>query len=360
MGLKRLFTSQKEVIGLDIGTGWVKVVQLRKDRAGYIVTSLAQTEINPDAEDERGRTNNIIKAIGEAVKLAQIKTKYAVCGICGEEVAARNFKFPPLNKHEIVNAVLYEAEQVCPFDSGKFIVDHQVLESSVTDLKQLSDSKEQGGSTQGLLVAATPEVIGQKRQFIKASGLRCVLMDVDGLALLNCFLGIHKLESGETIAILDVGKQFSNLAIISDKRLPFIRDIHHAGDEIIQYISKEKKLSVNEVHISLSVPNENSKGSVDVTGCLEHGCTTLITEVTETLRYYAIQEGQAVSSIYVCGRFAMAKGLVNCLDAQLPPVAKLWNPFETMRCEISPQSVKTAKNSGAVFALAAGLAMRTI
>ena len=81
-------------------------------------------------------------------------------------------------------------------------------------------------------------------------------MDVDGLALLNCFNEFkpggnsNGDESGHTNAILNIGSSFTNLAIIGGNTVPFVRDIAFGGNEILQKIADEKETSAHcfELH----------------------------------------------------------------------------------------------------------------
>ena len=140
-----MYSGNKDVFGLDIGTSFVKAVQLGRDGDGYTVRAVERVAISGEAGNGRDKAENIIAAVKKCVQSAQIKTKYAVCGLCGPDVASRRFSFPSLSKDEISNAVMYEAEQVCPFDSGKFIVDYQVFGGlSVGQEKKGQKKKGQG------------------------------------------------------------------------------------------------------------------------------------------------------------------------------------------------------------------------
>jgi len=325
---------------------------------GYRLIAAGRAKIPEGPDGQQPDTNDVITAIRKCFDSARIKTNYVICGVCGPDVATRHFKFPLLSDDEIDNAVLFEAEQVCPFDKGKFIVDYQLLDYT-SDASKLSDDLEQNKGTSGILIAATPSVIGHKTQLARAASLSCVLMDVDGLALLNCFSGCEKLQQDETIAILDVGSTFANLAILSSNGLLFVRDILHAGNKIIGSIATEYNLSLQVVQDILKDPNQQHSAQLSVDS-FQNACTKLITEVTETLRYYAIQEGKAVNKMLVCGGFAQTRGFVELLNSNLPLEVMLWNPLKKFSYDFEPHKMEIINQYGPSLALAAGLAMRTI
>ncbi|KPJ66763.1 MAG: hypothetical protein AMJ43_07085 [Coxiella sp. DG_40] len=355
---KRLFNiEQKQVLGLDIGSSAVKMVQLRKDNGGFTVTAAGIAEITNSTEDDENLKEqvNTIAAIGKCLWSTGTQTKLAVCSVCGPEVAVRYFKFPSLPSDEIQGAVLFEAAQVCPFN----------IEDSAVDYQLIPNGKD---CTTGVLVAATNKLIKRKTQLAKNASLDTVLMDVDGLALLNCLSeyknsqkGISETDVVRTTAILNVGSSFTTLAIIGDNNLPFIRDMTYAGNDIIKEIAAENNLSTETVNKILTGGEVSDHSQLKLSDGLAKACQKLITNVIETLRYYTTQEkSSTIEKILVCGGFALVKGFVELLDSQLPVPTVLWNPFDKIRYNASQPYQNILQKNGPALAVAAGLAMRSI
>ncbi len=355
---KRLFKlGQDEVLGLDIGSSAVKIVQLKKNNTGYEVTAVGITDIEKaDEGDDSARGVNTASAIRKCLESTGIQTPFAVCSVCGPEVAIRHFRFPLLPPEEIESAVLLEAGQVCPFNIDDSAVDYQVIPNGEDSIS-------------GILIAATNKLIGRRMRLAEDASLNTVLMDIDGLALLNCFGEYSKGSSAHEIArptaILNVGSSFTNLAIMGgaagDNALPFIRDIAYAGDDIVKHIAAEQDLSTGAVRKILSGCETSQRPQSELSSSLAGACQKLITDVTETLRYYTAQgKSAAVERVLVCGGFALVEGFVELLDSRLPARASVWNPFDRMSCEDDQPWKGIIQKDGPVMAVAAGLAMRSI
>jgi type IV pilus assembly protein PilM len=347
---KRFFKrEQYEVLGLDIGSSAVKMVQLRKNGDGFAVTAAGIVDIAGEEEsDENHKEINTVSAISECLQSAGIQTPLAVCSVCGPEVAVRYFEFPSLPPGEIEGAILLEAAQVCPFNVDDSAVDYQLM----------PDAED---SVCGVLVAATNKLIKRKSELAEEATLNTVLMDVDGLALLNCFSEYEEAKAGLTTAILNVGSSFTNLAIMSGDSLPFIRDIAYAGETIVKEIAAEKGVRPETISRILSGCEDSNGAQLEIGDSLERACRKLIVDVTETLRYYATQEKSVVvEKIFVCGGFALVKGFVELLDEQLPATVALWNPFDKIGCEAGRKCGDVLQENGPAMAVAAGLAMRSI
>ncbi len=346
---KHLFESKKtDVLGLDIGSCAVKMVALRRSDTGYTTTAAGITEIAASEDDNHRRTNTV-QAVRKCFKLAGVKTKLAVCGVSGPEVAMRDFKFAPLLPEEIAAAVSLEASQVCPFSASDSTVDYHIIPND--------DNK-----TSGVLVAATNTLIKSKTQLAKEALLNCILMDVDGLAVLNCF---NSLEDGQEasqthrrVAILNVGGSYTTLAIMDNNGRPFIRDMTYAGNDIVAQIAAENDKSTETVRGILS--GDSVADEAGISDSLEKACHKLIADVTETLRYYTAQSTSSnVEKLFVCGGFALAGGFVELLNRRLGVEAVLWNPFDKIKCGGNRQCEDILSKTGPVMAVAAGLAMRS-
>jgi len=356
LSLKETFgIRQSEVIGLDIGSSAVKLVRLRKNGGGYAVTAAGISSIAPAGDDVSRKRLNTVRAIHECLAVTGVRNKLAVCGVGGPEVAVRDFRFPALPPEEVAGAVSLEAAQVCPFNMEDGAIDYELMSNN-------------GGAVAGILVAATHSLVKRKVQIVKESSLDCVLMDAEGMALLNCFSELEKPEPGQTIAILNIGSSYTTLAIMGGPPnlagWPFMRDLTFAGDDIVKLIAAEHGMSPDAVKEILF--SDSDQPQTTLHDSLEKACKKLIVDVFETSRYYKAQEKSAAfEKLFVCGGFALVKGFVELLSSQLPVKAVLWNPFEKMRCEVGRnhrgvfQRNILQKNSPAMV-VACGLAMRSI
>lgn len=341
---------ERQVFGLDIGSSSVNAVQLqqRKRGGGWQVKAANRVKIAP--YQEQNKDLHMVSAINECIKSRGFQKRVAVCGLSGPEVAVRDFKFPLMAPEEMEPAVLFEATQVCPFDDDDITVDYQILSTK-------------NNNASGVLVAATNKLISEKTDLARQASVECVLMDAEGLALLNCFSECEKEGNEKTTAILNIGTSYATLAIMSGQGTltkPFIRDVPYAGDDIVKAIADEQNMSTEDVKAALFGGTENSAKQT-LEDSLERACDKLITDVTDTLRFYTAQEKSSpVERIFVCGGYALVKGLVGFLDKHIPAKAVLWNPFEKIGCSAGQGCEEILDKDGPAMAIAAGLAMRSI
>lgn len=341
-----------EIIGVDIGSSAVKIVQLRKSNNSWLVTAAGLVDISDKGLDSPGRKEtNSARAVHNCIRLSGIKTKFAVCGVGGAEVAVRDFEFPPIPEEQIERAIMLEAKQVCPFNTDQIAVDYH--------LTQNGENK-----TRGYLVVATDNVIKNMVRIANRAHLDCVLMDVDGLALINCFNELERPEKDHGAAILNIGSKYTTLAVEDDSGQPFIRNLNYAGDSIMEGIAAENEMTSDAVKTMFAGdPNEIP---ANIQESFSRACNRLINEINKTVRYYTAQERSSdIRRLMVSGGFALFGELMKILDDNLPMDVRLWNPFEKMRSHLGRNHrgvlVKSMiRKNGPAMAVAAGLAMRAI
>ena len=348
----------KQLIGLDIDSSSVRTVQLRRRNGHYVVTGVAVSDVAPWDNDPQLRRTNTTTAIRQCLETLGSGTKLAVCGLRGPEVVVRGFEFPVLPTDEIDGAVELEATQMCPFSTDDSTLDHQVT---------TADNRK----TRGFWVAATHSLINEKRQMMRDAGLKCTLIDVDGLALLNALEGLTPEITSATdadkagdsshnrSAVLSVGDSCTSIAVADHVHRPFVRDLCSGEQDIIRRLVRETQLPPESIRAALY-----EGASVDqqvLSQGLEKACAALLDDIPTTLRFYTAENRFIqIDRILACGRLALAERFLALLSEKLSIEVVPWNPVADLRCEADRACESLLQEAGPTVAVAAGLAMRKI
>lgn len=335
-------------MGVDVGSAAAKIVQLHKGSHGWTVT--AAGIVRMAHQNGRDYRQNSVRAILDCIELSGSTTRLAVCGVGGPDVAVRSFEISFPQPSEIEQAIAAEARRACPFDTDDLRLDYRLFSRS-------------DGKASGYVAAATSRLVSSKLNIIKEAGLRCALVDVEALALINCYSQTMKSDADCSAAILNIGSSFTTFVAESANAQPFVREIRFAGRDIIDRMAGESGIPADQVEASLF---DTGLAAEESAGKLREASSPLVTEITKTLRYYESQQGSApVRELLVCGGFASARGLTDVLSGQLSIKAVLWNPLEKMRVGFARNHNKVLRQNvlrkcGPAMAVAAGLAMRSI
>src|SRR5258708_395321 len=113
-----LFGRRKSLLGLDVGSSSVKVVELSRDGQSLKITGMGKAEVEggPEAAGE---------AINKALKDAGIRSKRVVSSVSGRSVIHRQVPMMTIPDAELKQAMEYEADKYIPFDVSEVQLDAQ-------------------------------------------------------------------------------------------------------------------------------------------------------------------------------------------------------------------------------------------
>jgi type IV pilus assembly protein PilM len=332
------------------------MVQLDREGDEYCVIGAAMQEIER-TEDAGAYRQNTIAAIRQCFSQSRRITRNVVCGVGGPEVMVRSFSFPNLPSEAVEQAVMLEAQQVCPLDIKTSRVDYQLLD----DPQPAPEGESKPRVSRGVLVVATNEAVNFKAELARMASINTVMMDVEGLALLNCIQACEGIAAGQSVAAIQIGFSSTCVAIFGADGTAFVRDLSLGGDEIIGRIATTHGLTKETVDNILRKRYSSAELQDKVGRSLPEAAADLVSDVSETLRYYSLQPGtHPVGKIHLCGGFSLVRELAILMNSRLPERVTILNPFTRLRCRMDRQREEFLKEIGPMMAVATGLAMRTV
>ena len=124
-----LFRKPKGLLGLDIGTSAVKIVELEASRGSYQLKNFGMTFL-PKETIVNGVFKNaaaLVNAITSLTENLKTKTKYVATSVSGHPVIIKKINIPSMTEEELTESIQWEAEQYIPFDLEEVNIDFQIL-----------------------------------------------------------------------------------------------------------------------------------------------------------------------------------------------------------------------------------------
>ena len=218
----------RPIIGLDIGSSCVKVIQLKRaGRSGVELEKFGIAEVNPGGAPLSGNASvqAKVKAIQSAMSNGRISGKQVITSVSGEPIIVRYIQLPNMPENELREALKWEAEEYIPFNINEVNIDSTILGRS-------SD----GSMVNVLLVAAKKELINEHIEIIRLANLTPTAIDVDSFAYLNCFEYNYEPDPANVVALINIGATTTNINIYHSGVSHFSRDIAIAGNSITKSI----------------------------------------------------------------------------------------------------------------------------
>jgi type IV pilus assembly protein PilM len=352
-----LFSSGAQAhVGIDIGSDTLKVVELQGNyRAGFRLSRMGTAPCPPGvirdgvpvAPEELG---SHVRAL---LDRAGVRADRAIMGVGGQAVTVREVRVPPMSKQELTAAVRYEAERYLPYNLREVYMDYQVLGETSEDGRKMLEV---------LVVAARQDVVDHIVATADAARVQLRVLDVESFALLRSVIPSKVQE--QTVAVVDLGAEASDILITEGQRLRFTRNIPIGGLALVNAIREAMDVDASTARSLLEEKGEvlEEGAEADHTAERLHDIIAphigdLITEIRRSLDYYQTRSRTAViNQILLAGGLARLRHLDRTIASELGITAVVASPFVNVNTAAMPPDRLTA--AGSTMAVAVGLAMR--
>ena len=343
-----LFGRNKQSVGLDIGSGFVKVVVVDHSGDQPEVSGVAMRPLVADAivEGEVMDPGLVADTIRELFRDIGIKGKDVITAVGGHDVIIKKIEMDRMKESDAREVIRWEAEQHVPFDIKSVELDFQIL-----------DPLEEGLQMHVLLVAAKRELVDNKVSLLLDAGLSPAVIDVDAFALHNAFSHNHPEAMEGIVALVNIGHETTNVNILENGNPLLTRDIPFGSRRVRQDLQREKGLTAEQAEDvvqgrepldGLSSLVESAADEVGVG--IERASAFLMTR----------QDGGGLGSVYLSGGGARIPGMADALGSRMNLQTDLVNPFEQVPVQPEATGSIVLEEAAPMLLLPLGLALRVL
>jgi type IV pilus assembly protein PilM len=342
-----------ELLGIDISTVAVKLLELSKVGSHFRVESYGVAPLPPDAVVDKNITRveavgNIIKAV---VKQSGSRLKHAAVAVPGSTVITKIISLPAsLNEDELEAQIELEADQYIPYALDEVSLDF-VVQGPTEKNPEMIDV---------LLVASRKENVEDRVAALELAGLSTEIVDVESYAIEHaCTLILDQIpewQVDQAIAIADVGATMTTLNVVHSGRIIYTREQGFGGKQLTEEIQRRYGLSYEEAGLA-----KKHGGLPDSYGSeiLEPFKSALTQQIGRSLQFFLSSTiHQDVERLILAGGCASIPGIDRYIEESLGISTLVANPFANMALSprIKPQSLN---NDAPALMTACGLALRS-
>jgi type IV pilus assembly protein PilM len=350
-----MLTPRRQLVGLDIGSSSIKLVQLKQSKGRYFLQRAGVKALEPEVivdgtVMDEGR---VVSAIREVFEESKVKNKLVAISISGHAVIVKKISLPPMPDEELEGQVKLAAEQYIPFDINEVNIDFHVL------------PPDPGGDRQGdmsvILVAAKKDKINELTELVKGAGLTPMVMDVDAFAIENMHAINYPMAIDETTALVNIGASVMNVNIIRGGASLFTRDIPLGGNRYTEAIQREMGMSYEEAEESKKGERTSDSSSAPLGNVIDSVNGEVASEIARTVDYFKSSMANTdLDRMLVCGGVAKARGLIQHLSDRIQTPVEVADPFAEIDVTGSDVDGDTLAELAPSAAVAVGLALRAV
>ncbi|HEY6130416.1 MAG TPA: type IV pilus assembly protein PilM, partial [Halioglobus sp.] len=235
-----------QVLGLDISSTTVKLLELSYTGGRYRVESYAVSSLPQDAVIEKGvhDVDGVSNAIRAVVAQSRTKLKSVAAAVAGSSVITKLIDMPAgLSEDDMETQLTLEADQYIPYP----------LEEVAIDFEVQGPSPERDNQVEVLLAACRRETIESRVEAIEGSELTPKIMDVEAYAMERAYsLMQNQLHLGDdsTVAIVDIGATMTTLSVLSSGQTIYTREQLFGGKQLTDEIMRRYGLPLEEAGLA--------------------------------------------------------------------------------------------------------------
>jgi type IV pilus assembly protein PilM len=348
--LKRLFQKKApQMIGLDIGTRFVKAVLLERDGAQIKVQGYACEAITGNAFAEReikdfDAVSNALKKVKQSLKS---KSKLVATAVSGSSVLSKIvYMDPDQNDFQLEGQIEIEADSLIPYP----------LEEVYLDFEELGESTTHLGKVDVLLSAAHKDMVDSRITLLREVQFDPKVMDIEGYALGNALIQFADKEQDVPLVCINIGASQLQVCAVKNDDVIYSKEHSFGLDTLIQDISLMHTLERQEAEQQLingELPGNWRQDTLPIF------VSNLNQHISRAMQMYiSSTQSPRPQSILISGGGANIEGLAGEMESELGVDIHVFNPFAKMQINDSILQQGFAK-SASQLAIAAGLACRS-
>ena len=340
------------VLGLDISSTTVKLLELSYSGDRYRVESYAVSSLPQDAVIEKNvnDVDGVANDIRSVVAQSSTKLKSVAAAVAGSSVITKMIDMPEgLNEDDMETQLTLEADQYIPYP----------LEEVAIDFEVQGASPERDNQVEVLLAACRRETIDARVEAIEGAEMGARIVDVEAYAMERAFSLIQHqlaLDEDSTVAVVDIGATMTTLSVLNNGQTIYTREQLFGGKQLTDEIMRRYGLPLEEAGLAKKQGGLPDDYEPEV---LEPFKDAVVQQVARSLQFFfSSSQYNDVDHIILAGGVSSMEGLAELVQEKLGTPSTVANPFADMSISSRVNAVALSSDAPAMM-IACGLALRS-
>ncbi|MGI9140299.1 MAG: type IV pilus assembly protein PilM [Gemmatimonadaceae bacterium] len=340
-----LFGRKKTTVGLDIGSGLIKIAVIDHGKGAPELVKVAITKLQPDAivEGEVMDPGIVSDAIRAALDSASVRSKNIVTAVGGRDVIIKKIQTERVKPRQARELMRWEAEQHVP-DVESVELDFQILDGERT-------SEEMNV----LLVAAKRDLVDAKLRILADAGVNPTIVDVDAFALHNAFEVNYPEAMKGFVGLVNIGNEVTNVNIMDNGVPVLTRDLPLGTRRFNEDLQRQHGMAARDAEILI----RGYDRSPQLDAVLNARVEEIAVGIERAAGFIAASRSNTqLRAVYICGGGSRTPGLAEILAERLRITVEHANPLARLNIRDGALESLTTDEVAPLLMLPIGLALR--
>jgi type IV pilus assembly protein PilM len=367
--LQNLFKQPDEsVIGVDIGSSSVKIVQLRKKKGRAVLETYGELALGPYAGLAVGQAtvlpaDKLAEAIKDVIKEANVTSVSAGVSIPFKSSLVSLIELPKVEPKQLQEMIPLEARKYIPVPVSEVTMDWWIIptaEANDLDFIESVDEennqiKAQEQKVQVLVVSIHNDILSTYTSIVKGAQLNTTFFEIE------MFSSTRALLAGETVPVMifDMGASSTKVYILEKGIVKYSHIINKGSQDISLSISKGLGVTFDRAeHIKRNLGSSTPAEEKNVYEIISLTMDYIFSEANSVVLNYQRRFNKAIGKVILTGGGSAMKGVLELAKANFQTEVEMGDPFSKVETPAFLEDV--LKVTGLEFSTALGLALRKL
>lgn len=355
--------SDASVIGIDIGSSAVKVVQLRRQRGRAILETYGEISLGPYAKTEIGRstklTNDVIaQALTDLIREAGVTTINSAISIPMRSGMVSILNLPQLPERQMGQMIPIEARKYIPVPISEVALDWFVIpkpENEEDEIKEIDGKKV--SMLDVLIVAIHNDVLNDFSSVVSLAKLDTSFFEIEMFSTIRSALEID--DAPQSVLVFDMGASATKTYIVERGVIKESHSINRGSQDITLNISKSLNVTVEIAEkLKRNFGNNTPEQDEKIGEIIDYTLSSIFSQTNTVIVNYGQRFNRVVTKMILVGGGCLLNTFMDRAQARIGIPIQMADPFA--RTEAPAFLQETLKETGAAFATAIGLALRKL
>ena len=340
------------LIGLDIGTSYIKAVELKASKKGFTLVGFNYAP-TPPGSIEYGNLKDI-KSLADVIlnliKQMNTKSKQICVSLCGGSIIVKQIILPEIDNINYIGDIISdEAEQYIPHNLSDAHLQYYILKNQ----------EKTSVITKALIISAKKDIILSFLELEQLLGLKCSIIDVASFAFSNCFIANYPQLQEHTVGLLNLGSNITNFVVLENGEVAFAKDLFIGGELYNKNLVNFMQVSEEEAEGFKMSASKNQPLPSDIAEIITNTHKNISEEIKKNFDFYYARSDQVkIEKLFITGGASLTQDIVPTLHKLLNIDVEVINPFSSISYDPQHFSSDYLTQIAPYASVAMGLAMR--
>jgi type IV pilus assembly protein PilM len=311
----------QQMIGLDIGTRFVKAVVLEKSADSFTLQAFACEAITGNAFAERDIKD--FEAVSHALKKVKLalksKSKLVAIAVSGSTVLNKTVLMNAgQSDHELESQIELEADSLIPYPLNEVYIDFEEIEND----------DENATKVEVLLSAVHKDMVDRRTTLLGEVGYEAKIVDVENYALGSAVAAFGPEQNADAVCCINIGATQLQMSAVKDGKVVYTKDHSFGMDTLIQDLSmlfSQERTQIEQELTDGTLPESWKQDSYPMF------LANLQQHINRALQVYvSATSSPRPTKLLICGGGGHLSSLADDLSSDLGIEVVNFNPFDSI------------------------------